>query len=68
MGNIFKVILLLVSCFFLIACSDEGVSNTEAKKEHVWKEQTDTINKAKEVEGIMMDAVENTSNAIKNQE
>ncbi len=67
MGKFIRLSLLTSLCLFLIACSDEGNSGTAAKEDHVWKEQTDTINKAKEVEGIMMDAAENTRNALENQ-
>jgi outer membrane biogenesis lipoprotein LolB len=68
MKNYIKIFLLLISGLMLIACSDESSSvSTETKKDHVWKEQTDTINKAKEVEGMLLDAAENTRKTIEEQ-
>jgi outer membrane biogenesis lipoprotein LolB len=68
MKNVIKIFLLLISSLMLIACSDESSSDsTETKKDHVWKEQTDTINKAKEVEGMIMGAAEETRKAIEQQ-
>lgn len=67
MKNYIKAIILLSSCLFLIACSDENNSSSDAEKDHVWKEQTDAINKAKEVESMVMDAAENTRNVIEEQ-
>ncbi len=42
---------MLAVCSFivLIACSDEG-NNVE---EHLWKEQTDMLEKAKDVENLL---------------
>lgn len=63
-----KTILLLGTCLIFTGCSGEDDSNnTEAKKDHVWKEQTDTINKAKEVEGMIMDSAADTRNKIEQQ-
>ncbi len=68
MQNLIKALLLLVSCLILSACSDETNSGTtEAKKDHVWKETTDTIDTAKEVEAMMQMSVENTQRAIEDQ-
>jgi hypothetical protein len=50
-----------------IACSDESSNNAEVKNDHVWKETTDTIDRAKEVEGMLMESAENTRNAIESQ-
>lgn len=65
-----QILLLLISCSTFTACSGEGDSNSKnasTEKDHVWKEQTDTINKAKEVEGMIMDAAEETRKAIEQQ-
>ena len=67
MQNFITTIMLLSSCLFFVACSDENSSSADAEKDHVWKEQTDTINKAKEVEGMLMDSAENTRKAIEDQ-
>lgn len=68
MRNTINTMLLVIISVFLIACSDEGDSDSQAKTDHVWKEQTETINKAKEVEGMLMDSATNMQNAIENQE
>lgn len=68
MKKVIKVMLLLFSCSLFIACSSEDDSNAEMNHDHVWKEQTDTIDKAKEVEGMLMDSATNMQNAIENQE
>ena len=63
-----KMFLLLVLCLFFIACSDESNNgNTDSKKDHVWKEQTDTINAAKEVEGMILDSAKQTRKTIEQQ-
>ena len=68
MKNVIKIILLLVTCILFSACSDESNnSSAEANKDHVWKSQTDSIEKAKEVEAMMMDATEKTREAIEDQ-
>ncbi len=41
----------------LAACSGEsGSSATDKKHDHVWKTQTDALEKAKQVEGIVNEA------------
>ncbi|MDQ7072672.1 MAG: hypothetical protein Q9N32_02910 [Gammaproteobacteria bacterium] len=47
-----KLVVAVCSFIVLIACSDEG-NNVE---EHIWKEQTDMIDKAKDVENLLDDA------------
>ena len=37
----------------ITACTDEGKS--QEQQDHVWKEQTETLDKAKAVEGILND-------------
>ena len=37
----------------ITACTDEG--KNQEQRDHVWKEQTDTLDKAKAVEGILKD-------------
>ncbi len=68
MHNFIKLLLLLISSSLFIACSDESNnSNAGSKSDHVWKEQTDTINKAREIEGIIMDSAEETRKALEQQ-
>jgi len=62
MGSINKVLYLMISCLVLFACSDE--SSKSDQKEHVWKEQTDMIDKAKEVEGKMLESAAATRKVI----
>ena len=70
MKNISRLFLLLYLCLILTACSGEGDgnNNAEAKKDHVWKEQTDTIDKAREVEGMIFDSAENARKTLEKQE
>lgn len=56
MQTFIKVIMLVASCLMFVACSDDSNSGADAKKDHVWKEQTDSIDKAKEVEGMILES------------
>lgn len=62
MNAIIKVFLISM-IIFLTACSEDK----ETSGEHVWKEQTDTINKAKQVEAMIMDSAEKQKKAIEQQ-
>ncbi len=55
-----KTIFYLVTALLVSACSD----NQTSQGDHVWKEQTDTLTKAKEVEGIIQDAAKQQARAI----
>ena len=52
-------VLLLAS-----ACSDD---DNKGSGDHVWKEQTQTIDKAKEVEGLLQDAADQQRKVIDEQ-
>jgi len=65
MSSINKIFFILAACLTLFACSDEGSNSSQ--KDHVWKEQTDTIDRAKEVEGMMLESAEATKKAIEKQ-
>ena len=68
MKIVLQYFLFLCSCLMFSGCSSEGDNNNvDARKDHVWKEQTDTIDKAKEVEGIIMDSAEETRKRIEQQ-
>jgi outer membrane biogenesis lipoprotein LolB len=68
MNKYIGIILFLLSCSIFTACSDEENSgNAEVKKDHVWKETTDTIDTAKQVESMMQISVDNTQKAIEHQ-
>ncbi len=58
-------ILLIYNVILLSACSGEQEGTDSG--DHVWKEQTDTIDKAKEVEIMVMDQAEEMKKAIEEQ-
>lgn len=65
-----KTFVFLASALMLFsACSDneQGSSERKLSGDHVWKEQTDTIDKAKEVEGLLQDVAEKQRQAIEAQ-
>ncbi|MFT5133289.1 MAG: PBP1b-binding outer membrane lipoprotein LpoB [Gammaproteobacteria bacterium] len=57
--------LILVSTLFFAACSDSN--DNKVSGDHVWKEQTATIDKAKEVEGILKKSAEDQAKALEKQ-
>ena len=60
-----KIFFILLTLLLLMAgCSDD---DAEARKEHVWKEQTDAINKAKAVEGVLQDSADAERKKIEDQ-
>ena len=52
MRNIIIIPILSLGLMALAACSSES-DEAQTGKEHVWKGQTQTIDKAREVEGIL---------------
>ena len=64
-----KIIFLGASLLFISACSDDENSTTEKKLsgDHVWKEQTQAIDRAKEVEGLIQDAADQQRKQIDEQ-
>lgn len=62
MGLLNKVFYIMLSSLVLFGCSDE--SSNSSQKDHVWKEQTDTIDKAKEVEGMILESAAATRKLI----
>ena len=57
--NIQIASILLLSVFLVASCSDDEDKNkNELTGEHVWKEQTDTMDKARAVEGMLEDAAQ----------
>ena len=65
MDSLNKVFFMLLTCVVLFGCSDGGGNSTATdEKDHVWKEQTDAINKAKEVEGMMLESAAATRKVI----
>lgn len=58
-------LLISVSLLFVSACSDE--SENKASGEHVWKEQTDALDKAKELEATMLKSAEERAKSMQDQ-
>lgn len=56
--------VLVLTLVALGACSGE---DSEAEKTHVWKEQTDTMDKARAVEGMLQDAADAERKKIEEQ-
>ena len=60
-----KQLMFIFVLIVLSACSAESESQSEkASGEHVWKAQTDSLDKAAEVEGMILDSAEQTRQAI----
>ena len=53
-----KNFIFILLPIWLVACSDDSADQTSASGDHVWKEQTDTMDRAREVEGILDDAAQ----------
>ncbi len=49
-----RLVVVSISALVITACSDDKVDKVE--QDHVWKEQTDMIDKAKDVENMLQDA------------
>ena len=52
MNKLLSITILVT--LVISACSDEGKNHEE--QEHVWKDQTEALDKAKAVEGIIQDS------------
>jgi len=50
-----KLLGLVILCMFVVACSDSDKPQ-KVEQDHIWKEQTDMIDKAKGVEQLLNDA------------
>jgi len=59
-----KYSLLLLMSILINGCSDD---NNPQKNDHVWKEQTQAIEKAKAVEGLLQDSAEEQRRQIQDQ-
>jgi outer membrane biogenesis lipoprotein LolB len=64
-----KIIFLSTVILLVSACSDDESATPEKKLsgDHVWKEQTQTIDRAKEVEGMLQDAADQQRKVIEDQ-
>tara|TARA_R110002050_G_scaffold9504_2_gene33471 strand:+ start:46602 stop:46802 length:201 start_codon:yes stop_codon:yes gene_type:complete len=63
---VLKIIYITVLILFISACDDSDTANKVAK-DHVWKEQTDMIDKAKEVDLLMNEAAIQQKHIIEQQ-
>ncbi len=60
-----KYCLVILMCALILnGCSEDN--NTQSK-DHVWKEQTDAIEKARAVEGMLQDSAEAQRRQIQDQ-
>jgi len=57
--------VICLSALMMTACSDDSADKVE--KDHVWKEQTDMIDKAKNVENLLQDAADAQQQKINEQ-
>ena len=61
-------VFMLTSVIFVSACQDDNADSHDAKsRDHVWKEQTDMLEKAKAVEGILKESAEDQRQQIQNE-
>lgn len=67
-NNLFKLLsfapALLVGLLAIIGCSD----HTVGKNEHVWREQTQDINKAKDVQNVVNQQAQDAAKSVEQQE
>jgi len=63
--KLLNTLVVLVSIFSMAACTDN--SDSKANGDHVWKDQTDSINKAREVEALMKKTVAEQRKSIEEQ-
>ena len=57
--------IYLMAVLNVCGCSDNN--DAKEKKDHVWKEQTDTIEKAKAVEGLLQESADAQRRQIQEQ-
>ena len=50
-----RVLIISLSVLMITACADDQVDKVQ--KDHVWKQETDMIDKAKGIESILNDAL-----------
>jgi len=63
---IFKSSALVLSVFLILACSDKA-ADTGGTGDHVWKTQTESLEKAQQVDQILQDATAEHKQAIEEQ-
>ena len=49
---------------FITACDDDADKRKKVNMDHIWKEQTDMIDKAKNVEKLLQDSAEQQQQLI----
>jgi len=60
-------VFVTVSMLVLSGCSDNNADANKVEGDHVWKEQTDMIDKAKDVENMLQDAANKQQQKINEQ-
>ncbi len=58
-------VLMVMAVLFMLACSDSN--ENETGNDNVWKEQTATMEKAREVEAVLRKSAEDRAKAIEEQ-
>ncbi|OGT65409.1 MAG: hypothetical protein A2W69_04545 [Gammaproteobacteria bacterium RIFCSPLOWO2_02_47_7] len=67
LGKLMKNPLTIFLIIILNICGCSDNNDTQEKKDHVWKEQTEAIEKAKAVEGMLRDSAEEQRRQIMEQ-
>lgn len=59
-------LLIIISLVLLSSCGDNSAGSQDAKQKHnhVWKSQTDTLDKAKAVEGVLQESADSQRQQI----
>lgn len=60
-------LLFAVQILFLAACDNGGSEDQKQAQGHIWKEQTDTIEKARAVEGILQESAQEQRQKIQSE-
>ncbi len=68
--NLSKQLLTVLLLIIFSGCSDNSEKRAPSKiqNDHIWKEQTKTIERAREVESVIMDTAKRRGKQIEQQE
>ena len=67
----YKWILMASMAVLTMSCSspsDDTAETTETRPEHVWQDQVDTIDKAREVEKTLLDSQQQRDETLRQQQ
>lgn len=67
LGKLMKNPLTIFLIIILNICGCSDNNDTQEKKDHVWKKQTEAIEKARAVEGMLQDSAEEQRRQIMEQ-